>query len=257
MPPYPVFLIYTGNHGEARGSTSQTGGGRGLQYSRAYYGIVSLTLERRGLMVFDLDGTLVDSVLDITLAINMTLATRDLPPLTRGEISPLIGLPASAIFESIGMSNSDELVAEFREHLGRLAGSHSIVFPGVEATLRLLGEQGWWLAVATNKPRALAEIVLERIGLKSNFDAILGSDGLAPKPEPQIVAECMRRLPNRESWMVGDTTMDIVAGRAAGAHTVAICAGSHSRDQLLKEKPDRIFPTFLAFAVALGAHVDI
>jgi len=210
---------------------------------------------RKGLMIFDLDGTLVDSAMDVTMAVNETLVSRGIPTLSYRKISALIGLPARAIFDTVSLADSEELVIEFRSHLARISGSHSKVFPGVESTLALLAENGWGLAVATNKPVALAEIALERMGLKSNFDAIVGADIFQPKPEPQIVMECMRLLPREETWMVGDTTMDILAGRAAGARTVAICAGSHSRHELMKEKPDRIFPTFLTFAVALRVHV--
>jgi phosphoglycolate phosphatase len=145
--------------------------------------------------LFDLDGTLVDSAGDITSALNYVLTQLGAREKSIREVEPLIGLPAEHLFRDVEAKDKlPDLVANFREQLAKISGTRTIVYPGVVELLESLTTQGWMLAVATNKPTALAKIVLDRCNLLSYFGAVVGSDLLPPKPNPAILHACVLRL---------------------------------------------------------------
>lgn len=204
-----------------------------------------------GLAIFDLDGTLVDSAGDIHLAANTVRSAHGLPSLSLSEASALIGLPAAALFSACS-ADPDPLVREFRTVLADVTGTHTTVFPCVEQVLTELQSRGWRLAVATNKPGALAQTVLEKVGLAQYFDVVQGADGLPPKPDPAVVAAAMGAAAHRTGVMIGDTTMDIEAGKSAGAATIAVAGGSHTVKELAAAKPDMLIGSLCDLAASLG-----
>lgn len=205
-----------------------------------------------GIFIFDLDGTLVDSLGDIQLAANQTREANGIPPLSIDEVSPLIGLPAAELFHCSSsiesVSDISILVAQFRDRLAQVTGTHSTVFPCVRNVLTYLKEREWHLAVATNKPTALAELVLGRMHLLEFFNGVFGADELPPKPHPAIIQSALGDTTWASMFMVGDTTMDIRAGRAAGAQTVAIATGSESLFKLNQAGPDLILKSMCELA---------
>lgn len=209
-----------------------------------------------GIAVFDLDGTLVDSLEDIRLSANGVRERHGLPPLSRGAVAPLIGLPAAELFRSdagaLLVDDIPNVVMEFRALLAEVTGAHTEVFPCVQKLLSGLRERGWHTAVATNKPTALAQLVLERMNLLDLFDGVHGADGLPPKPDPAVVRSAIGSTRWGAVIMVGDTTMDISAGRAAGAHTIAVASGSHGRRLLEMEQPDLVVESLCELVPLLG-----
>ena len=191
----------------------------------------------RGIAVFDLDGTLVDSVRDIHLAANQVRVSCDIAPLSLDEIGLLIGHPAARLF-SDAPGDVAQLVAEFRTALAEVSGTFTRTMPGVVELLDLLEARRWTLAVATNKPTELAKVVLDRVGLLERFDSVTGADGLAAKPDPAVIVAALGGKAWPSAVMLGDTTMDVIAGRGAGVQTVAVASGSHSRELLEQQAPD-------------------
>lgn len=204
------------------------------------------------LAIFDLDGTLLDSSGDIHLAVNMVLGNHGLTTVDHSEIEPLIGLPAAKLFEGRVADEPEAYVDEFRQILGEVSGQHSQVLPGVLSILEHLRGLGWKIAVATNKPTVLAETVLRKAHLLPFLDVVVGADGHRPKPAPDTLLECMRKCPSNLTWMIGDTTMDVLAGKAACVHTLAVATGSHSWEILEKTEPDLLYPDFREIANDLG-----
>ena len=106
--------------------------------------------------------------------------------------------------------------------------------------------------MATNKPRALAELVLKRVGLARLIGVTVGSDGLPLKPDPAILLAVMERTSLDRGVMIGDTTMDIRAGQTAGLVTVAVASGSHTVQPLAEHGPDMLIGSLRELVGSLG-----
>jgi len=176
-------------------------------------------------VIFDLDGTLVDSAGEIADALNAALAEIGLEPLSIAVVTSLIGRGVHVLVQralaKIGAAGVDEddLVRRFERRYGDLLGSKARLFPGVRAGLERLHAAGIPLAVVTNKPRLFTESLLERLGIRELFGALIaGDDGVRAKPHgDMLIAACraMGAAPG-ETLMVGDSDNDVRAARAAG-----------------------------------------
>lgn len=192
-------------------------------------------------VLFDLDGTLIDSASDICNSANFVLERYGLPLYEIDQIRPLIGLPAYEIFTTAGLSQDiDSAVKTFREHLGQTGGDPKIVYPGVLEGLDHLNKLSVPLAVATNKPTGLAQIVLKRSGLSDYFSVVQGSDASKAKPAPDILLKAASEInsPISSTWMVGDSHVDIQASKAAGCFTVGVVYHDDFAQSMVNEMPD-------------------
>jgi phosphoglycolate phosphatase len=200
----------------------------------------SLSFKLTGVL-FDLDGTLIDSASDICNSANFVLEKHGLSLYEIDQIRPLIGLPASEIFTSAGLSQDIEFaVKEFREHLGQTGGDPNIVYPGVLEGLDHLNKLSVPMAVATNKPTELAKIVLRRSGLIDYFSVVQGSDATKAKPAPDILIKAASEInsPISTTCMVGDTRVDIQASKAAGCFSVGVVYHDDFAQSMVNEMPD-------------------
>ena len=147
------------------------------------------------------------------------------------------------------------LCAHYREHYPRHFLDHSRPFPGVVETLRALRERGYLLAVATTKRTDMARRFVDAVGLGALLHHVQGTDGFAHKPAPDVVLRALAALGTGGLWMVGDTTLDIHAGQAAGLRTYALTWGTHPEAVLRTAQPDELQPDLqrlLALLPALG-----
>lgn len=176
-------------------------------------------------VIFDLDGTLVDSAGEISAALDATLDELGLPRLGEEEAAKMIGrgvrvLMQRALFR-VGAPHVsfEEALPKFEAHYARTIGSAAPLFPGVVAGLERLRGAGVPCAVVTNKPRFFTLRLLERLGIAHFFACVIaGDDGIRQKPHgDMLVAACgaMNSEPAR-TLMVGDSDNDIAAARAAG-----------------------------------------
>lgn len=198
-----------------------------------------MPLKPRRVVVFDLDGTLVESVGDIHCAANTVRRHHQLDDLSRLEVGRLIGMPARELFHDFA-GNLDPLVTEFRRILAEITGQYSVLFPCIPSVLESLQRRGWLLAVATNKPQDLALAVLSAFDIDGYFRVVRGADSAPPKPDPTMVRDIVSELDCAQGVMVGDTPMDVHAGKSAGLLTVAVVSGGHSRSELAAVKPDML-----------------
>jgi phosphoglycolate phosphatase len=180
-------------------------------------------------LLFDLDGTLLDTVADITLALNRALAEQKLPTLARNEVRRLIGRGTPALvergLERIGAAGSAAdaqlLLDRFHHHCERIhehGEMQTRVYPGVARGLAALHAFGFLLAVVTNKPRGTTVHLLTRLGLIQWMQGVVGGDsGLQRKPHPQpLLAACEQLgVGPAQALMVGDSQIDVTAARAA------------------------------------------
>lgn len=204
-------------------------------------------------LLFDLDGTLVDSREDIARACNAALLESGRAALDPAYVATLVGdgarmLLARAIGSSVEDPSVDDLYPRFeRAYLANPAGGTRLL-EGVESTLRGLQRLRLRLAVCTNKPRAITLAVLEALGIASAFHAVVCPEDVARhKPAPDMVLEACSRLgvaACARVAMIGDSSVDIAAGRAARLTTVGVLGPFGKHDALRDASPDALFSTF-------------
>lgn len=188
------------------------------------------------IVLFDLDGTLVDSNLDLTPAVNHALAQEGRGPLSLDAVRNFIGGGTAAMLkralEASGGMVSDERFAELSAALLDYYWAHiadnTQAFPGVVEALDALAAKGCKLAVCTNKLEQPARQLLDALDLTKHFSAIYGGDTLGhdrAKPKPDMLLAAIEDCGGGKAAMVGDSTFDVNAGKNAGLPVVALSFG--------------------------------
>jgi phosphoglycolate phosphatase len=176
-------------------------------------------------VIFDLDGTLVDSAGEIHEALGRAFSERGIEPLSKAEVERLIGRGVPSLVEralamrAVDGANVDEMVESFEVHYASTVGTQATLFRGTIDGLRVLRTAHRKLAVVTNKPRAFTETLLAKLGILELFAAIVaGDDGVARKPAGDMLLVACARMGSepRETLMLGDSETDVRAARAAG-----------------------------------------
>lgn len=206
------------------------------------------------LVVFDLDGTLVDTAPDLVTSLNHTIGTAGLEPVTYADLTHLVGHGGQVMIRRAfelrgGHLSQDELPAMleiFVEHYGQGMPGASVPYPGLVAALDRLQSAGFRLAVCTNKMEGLARRLLEGLGLTQRFSAITGGDTFAVrKPDAAHLLETVRLAggdPAR-SVMIGDSLNDILVARNAAIPSIGVPFG-YSDVAIATLEPSHIIDTF-------------
>ena len=194
-------------------------------------------------IVFDLDGTLVDSLPDIVGAFQDAFTELGLVPPTAEAVRGRVGLPLDTMYADFA---PQERVAELTDAYRRIYPQRftrtSRPYPGVPEVLAELRAHGFRLAVATTKRSDMASRFVAAMGLTDALDHVQGTDGFPHKPAPDVVLRALAALDAEGAWMVGDTTHDIGAGKASGLATFAVTWGTHDAATLAAAAPDRLEP---------------
>jgi phosphoglycolate phosphatase len=195
--------------------------------------------QRLAAVLFDLDGTLLDTVADIALALNRTMVEYDCKPVAEEEVRRMIGRGSPVLIERaaasqgriIDAATQAEMIERFFHYYGRLEESNedsAQPYAGAAESLRTLHDAGLGTAVVTNKQHRFAEALLRRLGLADWVDVVVGGDTCArnkPDPQPLLFACESLQVPPSESLMVGDSVNDVQAARAAGIPIVCVSYG--------------------------------
>jgi phosphoglycolate phosphatase len=197
-------------------------------------------------IIFDLDGTLVNSKRDIAAAQHWVLAQLGVHSRQPEELYPLIGKPLTETFSTLLPVDLHGRIPEaidlYKNYYPPHALDTTTLFPGVKETIETLRERGIRLATATTKLTAGSLRVLTHFGLAEHFSQIQGSDNIPFKPDPFII----RKILEDQSWeksetlMVGDTDNDILAGKRANVPTCGVTYGSLTKEQMEHFEPDII-----------------
>lgn len=209
------------------------------------------------LVVFDVDGTLVDSQAHIVGAMTLAYASAGLPMPTREAILNIVGLSLPQAFARL-MPGSDAgvieaLVAGYKSSFGTLrAAELSPLYPGARDALEALSTQsGVVLGVATGKSRRGLDHVLSSHALGGHFVTTQVADNHPSKPHPSMLHACLAETGARGGVMIGDTTYDIEMGRAAGFRTLGVAWGYHPVPELERAGADLVIDSYEMLGAAL------
>ncbi len=189
------------------------------------------------LIIFDLDGTLVDSSRDITNALNHAIEPYGFEPLAIEDTIKMVGEGLTRLVEKmLGENNAaikDDVLDRFIKYYSEHLTDFTEPYPGIRETLEKIGR--YKKAVISNKREYLSKKLLEELGLMRFFDIVLGSDSVSEKKPSSApvkkVLEILKIEPN-EAVIVGDSDFDIQAGKGAGVSTVAVTYGYRSKELL-------------------------
>lgn len=182
------------------------------------------------LIIFDLDGTLVNSIADVTNALNYAVGPYGFETLTVKKTASLVGEGITSLIGKLLAEKETDLhpvvLKRFLDYYTEHLTDFTVPYPGVRETLEMLAN--YRKSVISNKREDLSRRLLENLGLSGYFDIIWGSDSVPEKkPSPAPVLEMLKKLscgPD-EAVMVGDSNYDIEAGKSAGVKTVAVSYG--------------------------------
>jgi phosphoglycolate phosphatase len=220
---------------------------------------VTSDMKQVRLLVFDLDGTLVDSKQDLALSVNAMRTEMGLAPLTLESIASYVGHGVTLLVRrSLGTHATSENVEKglafflsyYREHML----DHTAPYPGVPEALEKLS--GYKMAVLTNKPVNFSREMISRLGFAPYFSYVYGGNSFPQKkPDPIGLHKLMEDLQvsARETLMVGDSDTDILTGRNAGVLTCGVTYG-FGADTLEKVSPDLVIDDMRELPPILNGH---
>jgi phosphoglycolate phosphatase len=210
------------------------------------------------LLIFDLDGTLIDSARDLAIATNQMRAHFGLAPLGAKVIQSYVGNGAAMLVRrALGAGASEELVGEAVLYFVKYYRAHALantrLYPGVENLITSLGADGHTLAVLTNKPAKISTDIVRGLGLGTHFRQIYGGDSLPrKKPDPIGITTLMEETSSRaeDTWMVGDSGVDIQTARNAKVRVCGVAWGfqpenfEQYRPDVLVQEPAELLSVF-------------
>ena len=185
-------------------------------------------------LIFDLDGTLVDTAPDLLGATNAVLRAEGRAMIAPASLRHMVGFGARSLIEQamaatgtpVEVSRLPGLVDLFITHYRAHIADESVAFPGVEATLEQLLARDTRLGVLTNKPQELAELLLRKLKLDRFFSVIYGAGRMSyVKPDARIFHDVVRELGGAPGIMIGDSHTDVATARAANAPVILVSYG--------------------------------
>ena len=198
---------------------------------------------RFNLVVFDWDGTLMDSIDRIIGSMEAAVAELSLEPIHRMQIRDIIGLglpeAIATLFPAANTATRASIAERYRHHFVEASPIPAPLFPGARETLQCLYDDGYLLAVATGKARRGLRRVLEDTDCAHLFHATRCADEAPSKPHPQMLTEILAELDVRPdaALMIGDTEYDMKMALDAGVAALAVSYGVHSPERLGRQRP--------------------
>jgi phosphoglycolate phosphatase len=214
------------------------------------------------LVIFDLDGTLVDSLEQISRSMNKARANFGYEQLAFDKYREILGQPVQEMIGDLQLDidSQNDLILEFRRILISEIEFQNILFPGVNQVLERIVKDRFDLAIATTKPTHIAKLVVENSPLHRFGFHIQGTDGFLPKPQPDVILKCLHHFDDHDAIMVGDRVEDVLAAKAAQIPSIGIASSGHSLKELSDAGARRVFNSMRYFSEELASienHGDI
>jgi phosphoglycolate phosphatase len=206
------------------------------------------------LLIFDLDGTLIDSKMDLAQAVNATRANLDLPPLDLEQVNSYVGNGAPTLIrKALGPDFSDEEIKKaldyFLEYYRGHLLDHTVLYAGMKECLDQFQANGVKMAVLTNKPVRISMEILKGLGVADHFFRVYGGNSFEQKkPDPvgveALIAEA--GVPKERTMIVGDSSVDVKTARNAGVNVCGVTYGfqpetlNEDPPDFLVDRPDQL-----------------
>jgi phosphoglycolate phosphatase len=211
---------------------------------------------KKGILFFDLDGTVADSGTGILASMNHVLEARHLQPLTSEDLTHFVGPPLSVSFpivfapRGVPAEEMQLFIEEYRAIYGATHLPQTPLNPGMGDALTEL-KDSWRLAIVTSKPEPQALIAIQATGVRHYFDIVVGPHDDSEIPKAQLLERALREMkelhgklpPLASCWMIGDRHHDIDAGVEVGTHTAGVLWGFGSREELVSAGATAIVET--------------
>lgn len=217
-----------------------------------------MVLQDKNVLLFDLDGTLVDSAPDLALALNRTLSDLNKEEFNQQTIRGWVGNGAKVLVQR-GLSGSssintqldtaliEEALTIFLAHYQQCLCVDSILYPDVKKGLFALKASGYRLAIITNKPAIFIQPILQGLGIDNLFELLIGGDTLAetkPDPAPLNYALAQLKVSAQQCLMIGDSKNDILAAKAANIDSIGLTYGYNYGEDIALYQPQWCFDRF-------------
>lgn len=217
-----------------------------------------MKFSNKELLIFDLDGTLIDSVPDLAVAVNHMLAALERPQFNESTIRGWVGNGAAMLVKRALSGNTTidktldaplyaKALDTFMNFYGENLWSTTKAYPKVKETLETLSESGYRLAIVTNKPYDFVEPILSHLAIDHLFEYWIGGDSLTEKkPHPMPLLHVCRKLdvPVEASLMIGDSKNDIYSAQASDMHVVGVSYGYNYEQDIAAFHPDTVIDHF-------------
>lgn len=196
------------------------------------------------LVIFDLDGTLVDAYKAIAQSLNRSLKELNYPLASEDEIRRQVGWGQRYLMECfVKKDDIDRALSIYRQYHKQDLKSGLKFLPGAKELLIDLKNQNFNLAVASNRPTRFSQTILKQLNIQKMIDYVLcPEEGIKPKPSADILLHVLRKfeLNSHQAVYVGDMPIDIEAGKNAGITTIGVSTGSSTKEELKAAQPDYI-----------------
>lgn len=216
-----------------------------------------MNFKDKELIIFDFDGTLINSIPDLTLAINKMLSHYNLLPLTVKQVTPFIGNGAKPLVKralKYSMQNQDiskELLDEafdiYFSAYKEVTCAETYMYPGVLETLNYLDKEGYRMVICTNKPFGFIEPILDKLSIKKFFKCWIGEDSLAkkkPNAAPLFYLANEMNIVIENCIMVGDSKNDILAAQNSGMESIGVSYGYNYNENISDYNPTIVVDSF-------------
>ncbi|MEI7998708.1 MAG: HAD family hydrolase [Candidatus Omnitrophota bacterium] len=196
------------------------------------------------LVIFDLDGTLVNAYPAVTKSVNFTLKELGFPTKSLTQVKRAVGWGDKQLIEQfVGKNLAAKALRIYRPHHLNALKKNVRFLPGAREILKWCKKRELLLAIASNRPTKFTECILKGLGVEKEFNFVLCADkAKRPKPNPDMLFKICRKLKvkKQQALFVGDMTIDLNCGARAGIKTVAVATGSNTKKELNQLKPYKI-----------------
>jgi phosphoglycolate phosphatase len=191
------------------------------------------------IILFDLDGTLIDSTEAILESFHNSFAVHDVISSPQDEqIKALIGHPLDVMYKELGVDETKiwDFVNTYKEHYREISTQKTILLKNAKAAVEAAAEFAS-LGIVTTKTGKYSQVLMEHFGLMDKFDVLIGREHVQnPKPHAEPILKALERFDtkNKEIWMIGDTQLDLLSAKNAGVNSIAVLSGYDNKETLKK-----------------------